>query len=321
MPALPPRHIVFVLYPGVAPFDVAGPAQAFAAAGPDAYALTYVSLAGGMVAGDASLALGSVPLADVVGDIDTLVLPGGPGVFGVFRDPELVDAIRDLGGRARRVASVCVGAFLSAEAGFLAGRPATTHWKACTALAQIYPDVRVDENAVFVRDRNVWSSAGISAGVDLALALIEDDLGPAAAMVVARELVVFLRRSGGQSQFSTVLAGQSAGGGRFAELFGWISANLASDLRVEQLAERAAMTPRSFARRFQAETGQTPAKAIERMRLEAAKSMLERGEASLASVAAASGFGDEQRLRRAFLRGVHVSPAAWRQRFVAARGG
>jgi transcriptional regulator GlxA family with amidase domain len=312
-----PHKVAFLLFPGVAPFDVAGPAQAFGAAGRGVYEQEFFSLAGGEIKSDSGLSFHTQAIATAKGSIDTMVLPGGYGVARARSDPEFLAAVRRLEGRSKRVVSICVGAFLSAEAGFLRGRRATTHWRACQALAAEYPDIKVEPDAVFVRDGDVWSSAGISAGVDLTLALIEQDRGRVAAMTVARELVVFLRRSGGQSQFSTVLAGQVSGGDRFSDLFAWISANVGTDLPVDRLAEQVKMSPRSFARHFQQRTGLTPAKAIEKIRIEAAKSMLERGDKAVPVVAAACGFGDEQRMRRAFARQLGVTPAEWRDRFAA----
>lgn len=312
-----PHKVAFLLYPGVAPFDVAGPAQAFGAAGRGVYEQAFLSVHGGEIESDAGLSFHSTAVRTFKGPIDTLVLPGGYGVARARKDPEVIAAVSRLEARTKRVVSICVGAFLSAEVGLLRGRRATTHWRACKALASEYPDIKVDPDAVYVRDGNVWSSAGLSAGVDLTLALIEQDRGRAAAMAVARELVVFLRRPGGQSQFSTVLAGQTSGGERFSDLFAWISANVGEDLRVQRLAEQARMSPRSFARHFQMQTGLTPAKAIEQIRIEAAKAMLERGGQAVPVVAATCGFGDEQRMRRAFTRQLGVTPAEWRDRFVA----
>ena len=316
---MPAHKVVFILYPGVAPFDVAGPAQAFGAVGRGVYDQVFVSLGGGEVKSDAGIGFQSSCAAAESGPIDTLVLPGGYGVARAHKDPELIAAIRRLEQSAKRVASICVGAFLSAEAGLLGGRRATTHWRACQALASTYPDIEVLPDAVYVRDGTVWSSAGMSAGVDLALALIELDQGSAAAMAVARELVVFLRRPGGQSQFSTVLAGQTSGGERFSDLFVWARARVDEDLCVERLAGQAGMSPRSFARHFRLQTGQTPAKAIEQMRVEAAKAMLEGGGQAATQVAVSCGFGDEQRMRRAFIRQLGVSPVAWQDRFLAKR--
>jgi transcriptional regulator GlxA family with amidase domain len=213
---------------------------------------------------------------------------------------------------ARRIASICSGAFLLAEAGLLDGKRATTHWDSTERLARSYPKVKLDAERIFVRDGNIWTSAGISAGIDLALALIEDDLGPDVGRRVAQQLVVHQRRPGGQSQFSALveLGGRT---GRFVALIDWMRAHLGEPLTVERLAERAAMSPRNFARAFAAETGTTPAKAVERLRLEAARTAVETGHGSLERIAENTGFGDPGRMRRAFLRGLGQPPQALRR--------
>lgn len=311
-----PHEVAFVLYPGVAPFDVAGPAQAFSAAG-DAYRLHFVSVAGGSVVTDCGgMTLGSQTFDSLPARIDTLLLPGGLGVFEARHDPALIAATRDLAARAGRIATVCVGAFLAAEAGLLTGRRATTHWRACDAMRQAYPDVALDEDAIYVRDGSIWSSAGISAGVDLALALIEQDHDAHVALRVARELVVFLKRPGGQSQFSATLRAQSADAqGRFGALIAWIAAHLDADLSAPALAERAAMSLRSFARTFPRATGKTPAHFVETLRIEAARALIEAGTLPLSEIARRCGLGDEQRLRRAFKRQTGITPDAFRSRF------
>lgn len=312
------HEVAIVLYPGVAPFDVAGPAQAFSAAG-DRYRLHCVSVAGGSITTDcAGLTLGSMPFDTLPARIDTLLLPGGLGVFAARHDAALIAATRDLAARAVRIATVCVGAFLAAEAGLLTGRRATTHWRACDAMRAAYPDVRLDPDAIYVRDGSIWSSAGISAGVDLALALIEHDHGADLALQVARELVVFLKRPGGQSQFSATLRAQSADAqGRFGTLIAWIGANLDADLSAPALAEHAAMSLRSFARAFPRATGMTPARFVESVRIEAARALIEAGTLPLSDIARRCGLGDEQRLRRAFRRQTGITPDAFRSRFAA----
>jgi transcriptional regulator GlxA family with amidase domain len=218
------------------------------------------------------------------------------------------------------VASVCTGAFLLAASGLLDGRRAVTHWRSCDRLRERHPTVCVEEDRIYVRDGKVWTSAGVTAGIDLALALVEEDLGRDLALAVARHLVVFLKRPGGQSQFSTMLAAQSAGD-PFARLHQWMAAHLDADLRVERLAEAAGMSPRNFARVYVQRMGRTPAKAAEAMRIEAARRALEEGGASIEVVARRCGFGDEERLRRSFLRRLGVGPRAYRTRFAAAGAG
>jgi transcriptional regulator GlxA family with amidase domain len=214
--------------------------------------------------------------------------------------------------KACRTTGVCSGAFLLAEAGLLDGRSATTHWDSTDRFSHCYPKVKLDAERIFIRDGDVWTSAGISAGIDLALALIEDDLGPDLARRTAQQIVVHQRRPGGQSQFSALveLGGRT---GRFAELIDWMRAHLAKPLTVERLADRAAMSPRNFARAFTEETGTTPARAVERLRLEIARTAIESGHVPLDQIASDAGFGDTGRMRRAFLRGFGQPPQALRR--------
>jgi transcriptional regulator GlxA family with amidase domain len=214
--------------------------------------------------------------------------------------------------RARRIASVCSGAYLLAEAGLLDGRRATTHWERSGDFTRRFPRVRLEPDRIFVRDGDVWTSAGITAGIDLALALIGEDLGEAVARRTAQQLVVYHRRPGGQSQFSALIE-MDGQGGRFADLIDWMRERLGERLGVERLAERAAMSPRHFARAFAAETGMTPAKAVERLRLETARARVENSAEPIELVAAAVGFGDPERMRRAFLRAFGQPPQALRR--------
>ncbi|MDJ0387583.1 GlxA family transcriptional regulator [Roseomonas sp. E05] len=326
MPSFPakPRHIVLPLYPGVMLLDLAGPAEVFAtalrlagAAGPPPYRLHIVSAAGGAVPTELGLGLDSAPWSSLEGvPVDTLLVPGGDGALAAAEDAAFLDWLRGRAGEARRVASVCLGAFILAGAGLLEGRAATTHWRHCAALQRRHPGVTVRPEPIFVRDGRFWTSAGVTAGIDMALALVEEDLGHALALEVAQRLVVFLKRPGGQAQFSAALAAQaSSRDSDFAALLGWMAANLAADLRVEALAERAGMAPRSFARAFLAQTGETPAHAVEGLRVEAARHLLEAGELPVAEIARRCGFGDDERMRRAFLRRLGASPAEYRARF------
>jgi transcriptional regulator GlxA family with amidase domain len=249
-----------------------------------------------------------------------LIMPGGPGVHAALKDEHIVDWVRRQTSSARRIASVCTGAFLLAETGILAGRRATTHWKSCGRLQQIHPDVLVDPNPIYIRDGRIWTSAGVTAGIDLSLALVEEDLGRKIAMQVARHLVVFLNRPGGQSQFSAPLEAQAAAAdgnapNHFAPLHSWIAENLTGDLRVEQLAEQAGMSPRTFARVYAAKMGITPARMVERIRVEAVRRVLEETDMPIKRIASECGFGQEERLRRAFARQVGTTPAEYRQRF------
>jgi transcriptional regulator GlxA family with amidase domain len=265
---------------------------------------------GGAVASTAGVTFAAEDLAD--GPWDTIMVAGGDARQSLREFGEIVDWLERAAPAARRVTSVCSGAYFLAEAGLLEGRRATTHWSRTDHFARRYPGIRLDADRIFIRDGNVWTSGGITAGIDLTLALIEDDLGPEVARRTAQQLVVHQRRPGGQSQFSALveLGGHS---GRFAELMDWIRAHLAEPLTVERLAGQAAMSPRNFARAFTAETGTTPAKAVERLRLEAARTAIETSHAPIDRVAEVAGFGDPERMRRAFLRAFGQPPQALRR--------
>ncbi len=240
---------------------------------------------------------------------------GGDGVAAAEDDERLIAFLKRAAGRSRRVASVCTGAFLLARAGLLDNRKATTHWSGCRELARRYPGVSVQRDPIFVRSGNVYTSAGVTAGIDLALALVEEDLGPKVARDVARWLVLFLRRPGGQSQFSAALAGQPAERGPLRELQGWMVDHLDEDLSVPALAERAYMSPRNFARAFKREVGMTPAAYVEALRVERARGLLETGGESVEQVALRCGFGTVETMRRVFRRRLGVSPGDYRDRF------
>lgn len=318
------RRVLIIAFPGALLLDIAGPAQVFEAASRitaargdgAAYTIVLASLEGGSISTDTGIVLDTVG-REGLARADTLVIPGGLAVLDHVPRSSLLDWIRTEAGRARRTASVCLGAFLLAEAGLLHGRRVSTHWRYCETLQRLYPKLRVEPESIFVQDGSVWTSAGVSAGIDLALALVEEDLGHSVALEVAQRLVVFLKRPGGQAQFSCALAAQSADrGGRFEALHAWATENLAGDLRVERLAEQAGMSPRSFARLYAHHTGQTPARFIASLRLEAARRLLtEQPDLSVVLIARRCGFGDDERMRRAFLRAFGVPPSAYRQRF------
>jgi transcriptional regulator GlxA family with amidase domain len=320
---LPARRIAIVAFPGVTLLDISGPAQVFAelqeielpAAG---YELSYLSTSGGLVPTDVGMMIDTAPICSIKPyQVDTLVIPGGPGIWALRQDNALMKWITETLPKARRIASVCLGAFVLAWTGSLDGKRAATHWRYCPRLQDAFPKIRVEPDAIFVQDGHVWSSAGVSAGIDLALAMIEEDFGHTIALDIARRLVVFLKRPGGQSQFSTVLAAQASDvEGRFSALHAWIIENIASELKVETLAERAGMTPRTFARTYVSRTGMTPANGVEALRVETARLLLEsRQIGGVVEVAKRAGFGDDERMRRAFLRHLGVTPSEYRRRF------
>jgi transcriptional regulator GlxA family with amidase domain len=317
------RRIAIVAFPGVTLLDISGPAQVFAELqeiGPASagYSLSYLSTSGGLVPTDVGMMIDTAPISGVrQHQIDTLVIPGGPGIWALQQDAVMMKWISRTLPRARRVASVCLGAFVLAWTGALDGKRAVTHWRYCPRLADGFPRIRVEPNAIFVRDGRVWTSAGVSAGIDLALAMIEEDFGHTAALEIARRLVVFLKRPGGQSQFSTALAAQASDvEGRFSALHAWIIENIAGDLKVETLAERAGMAPRTFARAYASRTGMTPSRGVEALRVETARLLLESSEiGGVVEVAQRAGFGDDERMRRAFMRHLGVSPSEYRSRF------
>ncbi len=305
------RSLGLIIFPGFQLLDAAGPIAVFEIAEryrPGSYDLLVQADGGGQIASSSGVCLAARTLGD--GPFDTVMISGGDGTRSL---PELQAVVAWLRGiEARRHTSVCSGAYLLAAAGLLDGRRATTHWSRTDDFARRFPKVNLDADRIFIRDGEVWTSAGITAGIDLALALVEDDLGTDIARQVAQQLVVHQRRPGGQSQFSALidLAGRT---GRFAELMDWMRANLIEPLPVERLADQVAMSPRNFARAFATETGTTPAKAVERLRLEAARTAVETGRDPIDRVAEMTGFGDPERMRRAFLRAFGQPPQALRR--------
>jgi transcriptional regulator GlxA family with amidase domain len=313
--------MIVVAFPGVQALDVTGPAEVFAIAnrwlpGDRRYLLTVAANRVGPLRTSGGVGLiADMALDEVHGPIDTLLVAGGQGTDAMVRNARVVSAVRSLATESRRVASVCTGAFLLAAAGLLDGRRATTHWDACEELARQYPEVVVEPDPIFVRDGRVSTSAGITAGIDLALALVQEDHGHALALRVARQLVVFMQRPGGQSQFSAQLTLQSAERRDVRELQAWIAEHPDADLGVEALAERVAMSPRNFSRVFHRELGSGPGHYVERVRVEAARRYLEEGGRSLEQVARCSGFASAEVLRRSFQRSLGVNPSAYRERF------
>jgi transcriptional regulator GlxA family with amidase domain len=309
------RTIGILVYPAFQLLDAAGPIAAFELASrdqvPAAYRLRLLARTKGPVASSSGVPLIAERFADVSA-LDTLIVAGGQGAREGEPERQTIAWLRAVARRTRRVTSVCTGAFLLAEAGLLDGRRATTHWQRAALFAQRYPEVRVEPDRIFVRDGNIWTSAGITAGIDLALALIADDLGEDAAKRTAQTLVVYHRRPGGQSQFSALLELWQPGS-RFGDLLAWARERLYEKLPVERLADQAAMSPRHFARTFAAETGVTPAKAVEHLRLEAARAAVESGAEPIDRVAQQTGFGDPERMRRAFIRAFGQPPQALRR--------
>ncbi|MFD9523191.1 GlxA family transcriptional regulator [Streptomyces sp. NPDC059979] len=313
------RNVLVVLYDGVQSLDVTGPVEVFSGAsrfpGLAGYAIRTVSPGGAPVRTDSGLTL--VPDGDLEGARPgagtTLLVPGGRATADF--EPRLTDWLRAYGGDAERLVSVCTGGLLLAEAGLLDGRRATTHWYACAQMARDYPAVVVEPDPIYVRDGPVSTSAGVTAGIDLALALVEEDHGRDVALTIARHLVVFLRRPGNQAQFSAQLAAQTARREPLRDVQQWITEHPGADLGVEALAARARLSPRHFSRAFQAETGVTPGRYVERVRVEHARRLLEEGGEGVAEISRACGYGTPEALRRAFLKTLGQSPTEYRRRF------
>jgi transcriptional regulator GlxA family with amidase domain len=330
--AIPTARRVLIL--GAAPvqlLDLAGPAEVLAQAGRlnamahgDAAPSMLYDVACHVVPGpglaQTSASLAFCPTESeaslfAIAELDTLIVIGGEGARERAHDKALQKLLRHLAPRTTRLVSVCTGAFILAAAGLVEGRRVTTHWRYCAELARRHPGVTVDPEPIYIRDGALWTSAGVTAGMDLMLALVEDDHGHELALAVARELVLFLRRPGDQKQFSAVLAAQSRGSSRLGSVMDWMAENLHRPLSVEALADHACLSPRQFARVFREEAGVTPARFLEQLRVEAARRRLESGRGGLAAVVASCGFGTEETMRRAFLRQIGASPGDYRDRF------
>ena len=326
-PAAAPIRIAFLTYPGIQGLDLSGPVELFARAtrllrdegrAHPGYAISIVGTDKGPLAASSGFRfLPDVTFRALRGPVDTLLVVGGTGVQALEGDRAVLDWLRRMSTSVRRFGSVCTGAFLLAEAGLLDGRAATTHWSRAPELARRFPRVRVEEDRIWVRDGNVYTSAGVSAGMDLALALIEEDLGAEVALAVARAMVMYLRRPGDQSQYSAPLRLQAAETPSVRELMAWATDHPAADLSVPALARRVGKSPRQLTRVFRKELGIAPAEAVEQLRLEAARRALQQSQAGLEEVAARSGFGSAEVLRRSFVRTLHVTPSAYRARFSA----
>lgn len=326
-----PMRILIAAIPPVRPLDVVGPVEVFGDAnrmrgGDPVYSMEIVA------SGEEKLMdthfqmpmLADRTYREVAGSFDTVLVAGGDGANKMRYQPPFVDWLKRQCAGARRFGSICTGALVLAKAGLLEGRRATTHWNWCDELAQNYPGVTVDPDPIYVKDGNCYTSAGVTAGIDMSLALVEEDLGSELALRIARMMVVFLRRPGGQSQFSATLAAQSISQSQdhrsLGDLLAWIADNIRRDLSIDILARRAAMSPRNFARLFTKEIGKTPGMHVEDLRLEAARRQLESTAAGLEQVAKFSGFKSAEVLRRAFARRLGTTPSQYRKSFGRAPG-
>jgi len=318
------KRMEFFLYSGMLALDVTGPMDVFHSStellyqkgrSEDGYELIFSALEPGPVPTSSGLRLHAETTPGTQ-KVNSLLVPGGMGTEKVSADFAIVHAVGLAAQKAERVVSICSGAFLLAAAGLLDNHRVTTHWLATDRLAELYPSIRVDPDAIYVQDGNISTSAGVTAGIDLALALVEDDYGPELAIEVARRLLLYRRRPGNQSQFSTPLAMQAKAIKRFTALFDWVETHLDENITVEHMAEQAHMSPRTFARIFPSETGMSPGRFIEQLRIDRARELLETGVQGLENVARESGFGREERLRRAFQRRLGISPAQYRAHFI-----
>jgi transcriptional regulator GlxA family with amidase domain len=311
--------VVILTYPGIQAMDVVGPFDVFTGASlllEGAYQVSVASVDGRPATTGTGLTFVTEPLPDPREPLDTVVLPGGWGVDGVRANPEAVDWIRAIAGKARRIVSVCTGAFLAAEAGLLDGCPATTHWAYADQLAREFPAVAVDPEPIFVRSsETVWTAAGVTAGIDLALSLVEDDHGTEVAQTVARWMVLYLRRPGGQTQFAAPVWMPRAKREPIREAQEAIEAEPGGVHSITELARRAAMSPRHFTRVFTHEVGEAPGQYVERVRTEAARRQLEETDDTIVAIAARCGFGTAETMRRNFIRRVGVPPDHYRRTF------
>jgi transcriptional regulator GlxA family with amidase domain len=318
-----PRHVVIVAFPGFQPLDAVGPFEVFSGATlaaealgrPGGYRVTLASMGATPVRSPSGLVLCTAALPGAGEPIDTLVLAGGDGAQPARRDEALLSWIATTAPRCRRVATVCTGAFLAAQAGLLDGRHVTTHWARAGQLAEEFPTLEVDADPIYIRDGKFWTSAGVTAGIDLSLALVQDDLGVEVAQIVARHLVMFLHRPGGQTQFASPVWVPRAERSTVRAVQSVVEAAPGGDHRLPALAAAAAMSVRHFARVFTAEVGETPGRFVERVRVEAARRELETTDDTLEVIARRCGLGTAETLRRVFQRRLGVAPDFYRRRF------
>ena len=315
------RNIAFIVYPGIKLLDLAGPLQVFSDAtdveGNTAYRTFVLSKAGGVQDTDTTVSINTESMRRWHRrKIDTLFIVGGDGVYNTLQDKKFIQSVCSLASKSRRVAAICSGAFVLAECGLLNGRKAVTHWESCDRLRNTYPQLQVEDDRIYINDEKFWTSAGVTAGIDMAIKMVSIDLNNDAALSVARSLVTYLVRPGGQSQFSRTLTLQSSdSSGRFDELNGWIQGHLQHNLNNQILADRVSMSARTFARRYVEHTGTTPAKAVESMRVESACQMLTQTTRKISAISKKCGFHNEERMQRAFSRQVGIKPREYRARF------
>jgi transcriptional regulator GlxA family with amidase domain len=315
---LPECRAVMFVYDGVQVLDVAGAAQALTTANEEGAAPQYNLRLCALSAGTVTTASGFAITAESVprsGSVDTVFIPGGPGVHRLRQNADAIAALARLCRRARRICAICTGAFMLAEMGMLTNRKAVTHWRSCGRLAREFPDIDVDPEPLFVRDGNIWTTAGVTAGIDLTLSLIEDDHKAALASRVARRLVVYMKRPGGQRQYSEPMELQEAAAAPYGKLLQSIASRPAASWTIDNMAAAASQTARSFHRKFAAAAGITPAEAVEKVRCELARSLLQTTQLKLAQIASKAGFGSESALRRALQRQYGVTARDLRERF------
>ncbi len=322
------RHVGMIIFPGCVMLDACGPMEVFSFANDalemlgiiksseKAYTMSFIAEQRGYVQTSSGLKLLADYGFDEIGDnIDTLMIAGMNRVLDVFKDVKLIEFLKIMASKTRRMVSICTGALIFAESGLLNGRRATTHWYFCDYLASRYQNVSVEADKIFIRDGNVYTSGGVTAGMDLALSLVEEDWGSQIASRTARGMLVFMRRPGGQSQFSSYILNEAKTRKDFRELQAWIVNNPFAELSVEQLAERMAMSPRNFSRIFCQEVGVSPAKFVERVRLEAARNRIVQSDLPMENVATDCGFSNAEQMRRSFLRVFKITPQEYRDKF------